>query len=95
MVEVEDAPVAFNEPSALCYFWKNSRFLQGSPGHLPAPFALSQGLGGDTAAMLRRSEDYRAPQTLDLYTIRQTRRIVLTICLSRHAWIGWMWGKVT
>ena len=22
-----------------------------SPGHLPAPFALSQGLGGDTAAI--------------------------------------------
>ena len=27
----------------------------GSPGHLPAPFALSQGLGGDTAAIRARS----------------------------------------
>ncbi len=24
----------------------------GSPGHLPAPFALSQGFGGDTAAAI-------------------------------------------
>lgn len=26
----------------------------GSPGHLPAPFALSQGFGGDTAAAILR-----------------------------------------
>ncbi len=47
-VTVEDAPVAvfFYKFSALCYFLEG-----GSPGHVPAPFALSQGLGGDTAAM--------------------------------------------
>ena len=27
--------------------------MQGSPGLLLVPFALSQGLGGDTAAILR------------------------------------------
>ena len=31
--------------------------VKGSPGHLLVPFALSQGFGGDTAAILRGTAD--------------------------------------
>jgi len=43
---------------SVCWFSKQEivkDFADGSPGHLPAPFALSQGFGGDTAAAILRN----------------------------------------
>lgn len=54
-VEVEDTPVAVstNYQHSIMTSGRIQASVKGSPGHLPAPFALSQGLGGDTAAMPR------------------------------------------